>query len=138
MSPLKLVAELHRRQSEMYAGGPVEPVLELLAADIVWHVPGETPISGDHRGTEQVVDYFEKRSRLTEETTRIRRGESIFEGEAVAQFIDVSAVLDGREVTWQTIGVYRIDLEHSRIREVWLVPLDLATFNRIFNMDRDG
>lgn len=45
----ELVAELHRRQGEMYAGGPVEPVLELLAEDVVWHVPGASPIAGDHR-----------------------------------------------------------------------------------------
>jgi ketosteroid isomerase-like protein len=133
MSALRLVAELHRRQREMYSGGSVEPVLDLLAEDIVWHVPGETPISGDHRGMAQVIEYFEKRTGLTKATTRMRTGEAIFEGEAVAQFIDVSAVLDGRKVSWQTIGVYRIDLEQSRIREVWLVPLDLATFNLIFS-----
>ena len=28
------------RQRAMYAGGPAEPVRELLAADVVWHVPG--------------------------------------------------------------------------------------------------
>jgi ketosteroid isomerase-like protein len=133
MSPLKLVAELHRRQREMYADGPVEPVLELLAEDIIWHVPGESSISGDHRGMAQVVEYFEKRTRLTKATTRMRTGEAIFEGEAVAQFIDVSAVLDGEKVAWQTIGVYRIDLEQDLISEVWLIPLDLATFHRIWS-----
>ena len=50
MSPVELVAELHRRQGEMYAGGPVDAVVELLAEDIVWHVPGGSPIAGDHRG----------------------------------------------------------------------------------------
>lgn len=34
-SPLGLVAELHRRQGEMYAGGSVDSVIELLAGDIV-------------------------------------------------------------------------------------------------------
>ena len=44
-----LVEELHRRQGAMYAGGAFEPGLELLAADIVWHVSGASPIAGDHR-----------------------------------------------------------------------------------------
>jgi hypothetical protein len=39
ISPLELIAELHRRQSEMYAGGSIDPVLELLPPDIIWHVP---------------------------------------------------------------------------------------------------
>ena len=133
ISPVALVAELHRRQGEMYAGGAVDPVLELLAPDIVWHVPGDSPIAGDHRGTAQVIDYFERRRRLADATMRMRPGRAIFEGDAVAQFVEGSAVLDDREVSWQTVGVYRVDAGHRRIREVWLVPLDLETFDRIWS-----
>jgi hypothetical protein len=38
ISPLELVDELHRRQGEMYAGGSIDAVIEILAEDIVWHV----------------------------------------------------------------------------------------------------
>jgi hypothetical protein len=34
------------------------------------------------------------------------------------------------EATWQTIGVYR--LGGGRVLEVWLVPLDLALFDRLW------
>jgi ketosteroid isomerase-like protein len=138
MMPLELIAELHRRQGEMYAGGAVEAVVELLAADIVWHVPGKSPIAGDHRGTAQVVDYFERRRRLARATMRMRPGEVISEGEAVAQFVEGSVVLDGEEVSWQTIGVYRVDAEHRRVREVWLVPLDSEIFDRIWSSGELG
>jgi uncharacterized protein len=132
-SSLELVAELHRRQGEMYAGGSVDPVIELLAGDVVWHVPGGSPIAGDHRGVSQVVAYFEKRRRLASATMRMRPGTVISEGDAVAQFVEGSAVLDSREVSWQTIGVYRVDPEHRWIREVWLVPLDGELFDRIWS-----
>ena len=33
----------------------------------------------------------------------------------------------------QTIGAYRLDAGHSRILEVWLVPLDAALFDRIWS-----
>jgi ketosteroid isomerase-like protein len=133
MSPLELVAELHRLQGEMYAGGPVDPVVELLAADIVWHVPGRSPIAGDHRGTDAVVEYFETRRRLADATMRMRQGETMAEGDAVAQFVEGTAVLGGESVSWQTIGVYRLDGEHRRIQEVWLVPLDADLFDRIWS-----
>lgn len=42
MTAVELVTEPHRRQGEMYAGGPLDSVVELLAADIVWHVPGKS------------------------------------------------------------------------------------------------
>jgi uncharacterized protein len=130
--PVELVAELHRRQGEMYAGGPVDPVVELLAEDIVWHVPGCSPISGEHRGVGEVIDYFERRRRLASSTMRMRPGQVISEGNAVAQFVEGSAVLDGEPVSWQTIGVYRVNLEHQRIEEVWLVPLDGELFDRVW------
>jgi ketosteroid isomerase-like protein len=128
---VETVTELHRRQAEMYAGGPVGPVAELLAPDIVWHVPGTSSIAGDHRGVEQVLSYFERRRELASATMRMRPGKAISEGEAVAQLVEGSAVLDGEEVSWQTVGVYRVD--SCRVREVWLVPLGLEHFDRIWS-----
>jgi uncharacterized protein len=128
-----LIAELHRRQGKMYAGGSLGPVLELLAADIIWHVPGRSPIAGNHRGLAQVIDYFEKRRRIAGATMVMRPGEVIVEGDAVAQFVKGSATLDGERVSWQTIGIYRVDGEHKWIREVWLVPLDSELFDRIWS-----
>ena len=132
-SPRELVDELHRRQGKMYAGGSIEPVLELLPRDIVWHVPGKSPIAGDHRGISQVIDYLETRRQLANATLRLHPGEMIFEGDAVAQFVEGTAVLDGEQVSWQTIGVYRVDVEHRWIREVWLVPLQLDRFDQIWS-----
>ena len=129
----ELVAELHRRQGEMYAGGPVEPVAALLAPDVVWHVPGSSPIAGDHRGVSQVIAYFEHRRRLAEASMRMSPGELICEGDSVAQFVTGSAVIGGERVTWQTIGAYRLDLDRRLVQEVWLVPLDSALFDRIWS-----
>jgi len=127
----ELVAELHRRQNEMYSGDSVDRVVELLAEDIVWHVPVSNPISGDHRGAAQVIAYFERRRQLASATMKMEPGELLEMDDAVAQFVTGSATLDGERVTWQTVGVYRV--EDSRIREAWLVPLDSALFDRIWS-----
>jgi ketosteroid isomerase-like protein len=133
ISPVELVAELHRRQGEMYAGGSIDPVVELLARDIIWHVPGGSQIAGDHRGVAQVVDYFERRRELANATMSMRPGEVFFEGDAVAQFVEGNAVLDSERVSWKTIGIYRVDIGHRWIREAWLVPLDSELFDRIWS-----
>lgn len=117
----------------MYAGGSVDSVVELLAGDIVWHVPGHNPIAGDHRGVKQVIAYFELRRQLADATMRMHPGEVISTGDAVAQFVEGSATLDGKRVSWETFGIYRVDPEHRRIREVWLVPLDGDLFDRIWS-----
>lgn len=130
---MELVAELHRCQGEMYAGGPVDPVVELLAGDVVWHVPGQSPIAGDHRGVEEVITYFERRRKLANATMRMHPGEAIAAGDAVAQFVEGSATLGSQQVYWQTLGIYRVDTEHRWIREAWLVPLDGELFDRIWS-----
>lgn len=131
--PAELIEELHRRQAEMYAGGPVEPVAELLAEEVVWHVPGRNRIAGDHRGIEAVLEYFRRRRQLADETMRMHPGGVLRQGDGVAQFVEGRAVLDGEEVTWQTVGVYRVDGDGGHIREVWLVPLDGELFDRIWS-----
>jgi uncharacterized protein len=125
-----LVAELHRRQAEMYAGGPVEPVTELLAEGIVWRVPGRSPISGEHRGVDAVLEYFAKRRELANATMKMHPGEVLADEEAVVQLVDGTAHFGGEEVSWRTVGVYRV--EGGRICEVWLVPLDLDRFDTIW------
>lgn len=130
---VELVAELHRRQNEMYSGGSVDAVAELLSSDIVWHVPGSSPIAGDHRGVAAVTAYFERRRQFADATMRMKPGRVLEAGEAVAQFVEGSATLDDGQVSWQTIGIYRVDVEHRWIREAWLIPLDSDLFDRIWS-----
>jgi ketosteroid isomerase-like protein len=130
---VELIAELHRRQGEMYRGGPVDPVIQLLADDIVWHVPGENRIAGDHCGPDEVIDYLQRRRGLADETMRMHPGAVVSEDGAVAQFVEGTARLEGVEVSWQTIGVYRVDIAARLVREVWLVPLDGELFDRIWS-----
>lgn len=133
MESAELVAELHRRQGEMYAGGPLEAVAELLSEEIVWHVPGGSPIAGDHRGVPAVLDYFAKRRERAAATMRMHPGRALADGEAVVQLVDGTARIGGEEVDWRTVGVYRV--EEGLVREVWLVPLDLDLFDRIWSAD---
>jgi ketosteroid isomerase-like protein len=53
-----VVGDFLARQREMYAGGDSGPLEELLADDVVWHVPGTSPIAGDYRGRQAVIGYF--------------------------------------------------------------------------------
>src|SRR4051794_25170671 len=110
----------------MYAGGEMEPVAELLGADIVWHVPGRSPIAGDHRGRRAVLRYFVHRRALAENTMRIEVLQSMADELAVAELADGRARLGGEEAHWRTVGLYRIDAR--RIAEAWPGPVHLAPF----------
>jgi uncharacterized protein len=125
-----LIAEFHRRQGDFYAGGPLEPVAALLAEDVRWHVPGASPIAGDHRGRDAVLAYFERRRTIARGTMRMTVREALVDDEAVVQLVDGSARLGGSTVTWRTVGVYR--MRAGLVLEAWLVPFDLDLFDRIW------
>jgi ketosteroid isomerase-like protein len=126
---LELVADLHQRQAEMYAGGPLGPVADLLDDDVVWHLAGDSPIAGEHRGWEAVLRFFAVGRGLAQGTMRVRPEEVVAASrDVVIQFVGGTMSLAGEVVSWKAVGFYRI--ERGRIRAAWLVPLDLELFDQ--------
>jgi YbgC/YbaW family acyl-CoA thioester hydrolase len=129
-----VVDEFLLRQREMYAGGDLAAVEELLAEDVVWHVPGTSPIAGDYRGRDAVTGYFRRRRELAGGAIRIDKAGEAHHDEALVQLADGRAPLGGRDVVWRTAGVYRV--AGGRIAEAWLVPLDQEHFDRLWAATR--
>ncbi len=126
---LELVAHLHRRQGEMYAGGPMAPVADLLADDVVWCVGGASPIAGEHRGWDAVLRSFAVRRELSRESLCLRPEEVVAASrQVVVQLVDGAVSLDRELVGLRCVGLYRV--ERGRIREARLVPLEPELFDR--------
>jgi ketosteroid isomerase-like protein len=129
--PAALLDEFRRRQQTMYAGGEVDDVAALLSEDVVWHVPGASPIAGDHRGRAAVLDYFRHRRGLAGATMRMHVRSSLVDRDTVAEFTDGSARIDEVDAEWRTLGVYRF--RDGLLAEAWLVPLELDAFDAIWS-----
>src|SRR6476619_2003548 len=91
-----VVDEFLARQREMYGGGDLAPVEELLADGVVWHVPGTSPIAGDYRGREAVIGYFRARRELAGGAIKVTKNGDVSHDEALVQLADGEAVLGGR------------------------------------------
>ena len=129
---VEVLGRLHAAQGDFYAGGPEEPLRALLHPDVEWHVPGRNTIAGDYRGIEEVMAYFARRRDRAARTFRLHPGEVLVgDGDHAAVLTDGTAVLDGREERWSTVGLYRFAGE--RIAGCWLLPLDPAAFDRIWS-----
>jgi RNA 2',3'-cyclic 3'-phosphodiesterase len=132
--PVSVVRRFHGVQASVYAGSSemsVDAVREVLDEDVVWHVPGASAIAGEHRGVEAVLEYLETRRRMTDSTFRVTvHGVAMIAGRVV-QLAGGRAVRSGREVGWETVGVFRI--ADGRIAECWLVPFDQAAFDAIWS-----
>jgi len=56
---------LVRRGYDAFAKGDADTLRELLAPNVVWHLPGQSPLAGDYRGTDAVLDLFGRTMELT-------------------------------------------------------------------------
>lgn len=126
-----MVDELHRRQGDFYAGGPEQPLAELLSESVRWHVPGASPIAGDHAGREATLAYMRRRRELARATMRMLPRGRLVVGDVVVERVDGIAALGGQEVEWRTVGIYRV--EGGRVAEAWLVPLEPERFDELWS-----
>ena len=132
MTPPALLERLHAAQGAFYAGGPHAPLRALLTDDIIWTVPGENAIAGCYEGIDSVMAYFAHRRDLAGRTFRMHPGEVLTgEGDHVAVLTDGTALIDGAEHHWSTVGLYRVRGE--QISACWLLPLDPQEFDRIWS-----
>jgi ketosteroid isomerase-like protein len=128
----RTLARVHAAQAAFYAGGPREPLREVLTEDIVWTVPGTNAIAGEYRGLDAVIDYFTRRRELADRSLRMHPGELLVgDGDHVAALTDGSATIGGVERRWSTVGLYR--LREDRVAACWLLPLDAAAFDAIWS-----
>src|SRR5215212_2535092 len=130
----EVVEEFLARQREMYAGGDLALVEELLDEDVVWHVPGTSPVAGDYRGRDAVIGYFRLRRELAGGTIQVTKAGAAHHDEALVQLADGRATLGGADVVWRTAGVYRV--ARGKVAEAWLVPLDSEHFDRVWGATR--
>jgi len=130
--PLSVVRRFHAVQARVYAGSaPVDSLRDVLDEDVVWHVPGASAIAGEHRRVEGVLEYLDRRRRMTDSTFRVTvHGVAMIAGRVV-QLAGGRAIRCGRELDWETVGVFRV--ADGRIAECWLVPFDQAAFDQIWS-----
>jgi PPOX class probable F420-dependent enzyme len=129
---VRLLEVFYRAQAAFYAGGDDTTVLRgLLADDIVWHVPGRSPIAGHYHGHQEVLGYFAARRARAKATFRVQSRAILAGDERAVQLADGQVERNGQLRTWQTVGVFRI--ADGKIAECWLVPFDQYLFDELWS-----
>lgn len=99
-----------------------------LAADVVWHVGGTHAMSGDYRGRQAVVEYFERVAAETAGTLALHPIEFLANDARGAAFLRVTASRDGRELDVTMAEAFEFDAD-GRIREFWGHASDQAAID---------
>jgi ketosteroid isomerase-like protein len=120
-------AALLERLFDAFARRDGEVVAGLLGEDVVWTVPGDAPVAGEHRGRRPVVRFLGRTTRLTEGTYRSELRYALGGGDrAVAVYRATGRRPDGRTLDIDQILLCRV--EDGQLVEVAAVPTDQAAF----------
>ncbi len=60
-----------KRALDAFRSGDLPTLAEVLAEDVVWHVPGKSPLANDYKGQDQVFGFFGRIMELTGGTFRV-------------------------------------------------------------------
>lgn len=92
-----------------FAAGDIEQVKSVFHPDIVWHMPGSSPLSGDYRGIDAVGGLFMKIFTETDGTFS-NTVEEVVANEATTVVISkIHAERKGKAIDAAQVALYRID-----------------------------
>ena len=119
-----------RRVFGAFGNGDKRALLELIAPDAVWLVPGETPMSRVYAGRDEIFHLFRETRRLTDGTyTSVLRWATADEEHAAALYRATGRRL-GRSLDIDQVLL--IDLRAGVWQRIVAVPTDPVAFARFW------
>lgn len=115
--------ELVRTGYDAFSRGDMDKLRELFAPDIVWHVPGRSPIAGDHSGVDDVLKYFMQSMELTGGTFQVEVHDVVANDDHAVGIHIATAQRDGRSLRDQGALIFHVD--GGKVTEVWQLFGDL-------------
>ena len=115
-------AELLRKGYNAFDKGDMAVLTELFAADVVWHLPGDNPISGDHKGRHAVFAVFAKVAELTGGTFKIELHDVLANDEHAVALTRATASRQGKQINVLESAIYHV--MNGKVTEFWSFSQD--------------
>ena len=110
--------ERARESMALYVKGDFDRLRDYYADDVVWHVGGKHPLSGDYRGRDALFGYFRRIRELTGGTMGLEAEAILASDRHVAMFTRVTARRDERTLDVLLAQAFRLDAD-GRCVEYW-------------------
>jgi ketosteroid isomerase-like protein len=114
--------DLMRRGYAAYSNGDMDTINQLFADDVVWHVAGRNPLSGDYTGKEAVFGFFGRLQELSDGTSTIEVHDLLADDEHGVAIVSESATRNGRTLEARTTHV--LHLKDGKVTEFWDAHVD--------------
>ena len=113
---------LVRKGYDAFAKGDMATLRELFNENVVWHAPGNNPLSGEHRGRDAVFAMFGRLAELSGGTLRIDLHDVLANDEHAVALIRATASRQGRQQDQLETAVYHIS--NGKVTEAWSFEYD--------------
>jgi ketosteroid isomerase-like protein len=109
--------ELVRRGFDAFSKGDLDTVRALFDPDAVWHAPGRSRLSGDHRGVDDILDYFARTMELTGGTFRVELHDVLANDEHAVALYVARGEREGRSLEDRSVLVSHV--RNGTFVETW-------------------
>lgn len=123
--------ELLRKGYDAFGKGDMDTIRELFADDIVWHAPGKSPLAGDHKGVDAVLENFGKVFEMTGGTFRLEIHDILANDEHAVVLVRAQGERDGKKLDDRGVQVWHI--KDGKATEQWLHSGDQYTSDEFFS-----
>ncbi len=110
-------ASLLRRGFEAFDRGDMATLTDLFIEDVVWHVPGNNPISGDQKGRDAVFAVLAKVAELTGGTFKIELHDVLANDEHAVALTRATGSRQGKQLNSLDTDVYHVS--GGKVTEFW-------------------
>jgi ketosteroid isomerase-like protein len=100
--------DLILRGYKAFADGNLPALFALMDGNVTWHIPGNSLISGEYRGHEQVAGLIAKSAEMTGGTLRFEIKDALANDERVVILATLSATRQGTAHTQQVVHLWRV------------------------------
>jgi uncharacterized protein len=97
-----------RKAYEDFAKGNVPAVFAVFDANITWHVPGHSPLSGEFKGHEQIGAFFQRTMELSGGAFSIDVHNVLTDSDLVVALVTVKAKRRGNSASFPEVHVWRL------------------------------
>jgi uncharacterized protein len=122
-------AAAYRRTADAFRARDTEALAELIDHEVVWHIPGTTPLAGQVRGREALFRWFDRLHEATEGTFTLKEHDVLGTDDHVVALSDMSAVKDGVRISVNVVSV--VHFRDGRQLERWFHPSDPAAWDAL-------
>jgi uncharacterized protein len=121
-----------RRFTDAQQLGDAAVLMDLLADDVVWHVPGRNLLSRDYVGKAEVAGFWGRARELSGGTVRIDLIEVLGGENYAIALVRVFAEREGRSLGGQ-FQAFTYRLEGGKIAEFWFMVQDRYTVDAFWS-----